>query len=98
MRLRVGGGLRHRDLPVDRGRRVGAPDPARGPHAGLRIRLAGVRHSRAEPAAPAFLSRGGHPVTGYLTQLAARSLSPGDTVRPRVAGMFEPAGPADVYP
>jgi hypothetical protein len=37
-------------------------------------------------------------VTGYLTQLAARSLSLGDTVRPRVAAIFEPTGPADVYP
>jgi hypothetical protein len=37
-------------------------------------------------------------VTGYLTQLAARSLSLGDNVRPRVAAIFEPAGPADAYP
>jgi len=37
-------------------------------------------------------------VTGYLTQLAARSLSLGDTVRPRVAAIFEPEGPADAYP
>jgi len=37
-------------------------------------------------------------VTGYLTQLAARSLSLGDTVRPRVAAIFEPADPADAYP
>jgi hypothetical protein len=37
-------------------------------------------------------------VTGYLTQLAARSLSLGDIVRPRVAAIFEPAGPADAYP
>lgn len=37
-------------------------------------------------------------MTGYLTQLAARSLSPGDTVRPRVAAIFEPAAPADTYP
>jgi hypothetical protein len=33
-------------------------------------------------------------VTGYLTQLAARSLSPGDAVRPRVAAPFEPTSPA----
>jgi len=37
-------------------------------------------------------------VTGYLTQLAARSLSLGDNVRPRVAAIFEPAGPAEEYP
>jgi hypothetical protein len=36
-------------------------------------------------------------VTGYLTQLAARSLSLGDTVRPRVAAIFESADPADAY-
>jgi len=33
-------------------------------------------------------------VTGYLTQLAARSLSPGDAVRPRVPALFEPTSPA----
>ncbi len=32
-------------------------------------------------------------MTGYLAQLAARSLSLGDTVRPRVAAIFEPQGP-----
>jgi hypothetical protein len=36
-------------------------------------------------------------VTGYLTQLAARSLSLGDAVRPRVAAIFELADPADAY-
>jgi hypothetical protein len=35
-------------------------------------------------------------VIGYLTQLAARSLSPGDAVRPRVSALFEPASPAPV--
>ena len=37
-------------------------------------------------------------MTGYLTQLAARSLSLGDTVRPRIAAIFDPTGAADAYP
>jgi hypothetical protein len=37
-------------------------------------------------------------MTGYLTQLAARSLSLGDTVRPRVAAIFEPVVPAAEWP
>src|SRR5262245_9477596 len=46
--------------------------------------------------APAVLFESGQPMNDFLSHVAARSLQAAETVKPRLASLFEPLGPADL--
>src|SRR6266852_2366028 len=84
------GSVRHCFIFLDRDRCVGTPHSSGSKRFGSCVRLAGERHSGAQPGAPANLPGYGASMTDFLTSLVERSFGTTGVIRPRVASLFEP--------